>query len=43
MRLFANSNKTYEEVTEFLKSGMTEEDIAKVVRKKPGRKPKPKV
>ena len=42
MRLFANSNKTYEEVAEFLKSGMTEEDIAKVARKKPGRKPKPK-
>ena len=33
MRLFANSNKTYEEVAEFLKSGMTEEDIAKVARK----------
>ncbi len=43
MRLFANSNKTYEEVADFFKSGMTEEDIAKVARKKPGRKPKPKV
>ena len=29
LNLFANSNRSYEEVAEFLKSGMTEEQLAK--------------
>ena len=40
LRLFANSNRTYDEVVAFLKEGMTEEQLARGTRKKPGRKPK---
>ena len=40
LRLFANSNRTYDEVAAFLKEGMTEEQLALGTKKKPGRKPK---
>lgn len=40
LKLFENSNRSYEEVTEFLKSGMTEEQLAKSTQKRRGRKPK---
>ena len=40
LKLFENSNRSYEEVAEFLKSGMTEEQLAKSVQKRRGRKPK---
>ena len=43
LRLFANSNKGYDEVTAFLTEGMTEEQMARGLKKKPGRKPRPKV
>ena len=42
MKIFENSNRSYEEVVEFLTSGMTEEQKAKSTRRKPGRKPKQK-
>ncbi|MBP3758627.1 MAG: hypothetical protein J6I83_02145 [Firmicutes bacterium] len=40
VRLFANSNRTYEEVVSFLKEGMSEEQLALGTKKKPGRKAK---
>lgn len=40
LRLFTNSNRTYDEVVAFLQEGMTEEQLARGARKKPGRKPK---
>lgn len=40
LKLFENSNRSYEEVAEFLKSGMTEEQLAKSTQKRRGRKPK---
>ena len=40
LRLFANSNRTYNEVVAFLKEGMTEEQLARGTKKKPGRRPK---
>ncbi len=40
MNLFANSNRSYEEMVAFLKEGMTEEQLVRGSRKKPGRKPK---
>ena len=40
LRLFANSSRTYDEVAAFLKEGMTEEQLARGTKKKPGRKPK---
>ena len=40
LRLFANSNRTYDEVVAFLKEGMTEEQLARSTKKKPGRRPK---
>ena len=40
LRLFANSNRTYDEVVAFLKDGMTEEQLARGTKKKPGRRPK---
>ena len=40
LRLFANSSRSYEEVTAFLKEGMTEEQVARGTKKKPGQKPK---
>ena len=40
LRLFANSNRTYDEVVAFLKEGMTEEQLARGTKKKPGRRPK---
>lgn len=40
LRLFANSNRTYDEVEAFLKEGMTEEQLARGTKKKPGRRPK---
>lgn len=40
MKLFENSNRTYEEVVEFLKAGMDTDQIKKTERKKTGRKPK---
>ncbi len=40
LRLFANSGRTYEEVVTFLQDGMTEEQLARGTKKKPGRKPK---
>ena len=40
VRLFANSNRTYEEVVSFLKEGMSEEQLALGTQKKPGRKAK---
>ena len=43
LRLFAGSNKSYEEVTAFLKEGIPEEQLASNARKKPGRKPKTRV
>ena len=39
LRLFANSNRTYDEVVAFLKEGMTEEQLARGTKKKPGRRP----
>ena len=42
MKIFENSNRSYEEVVEFLTEGMTEEQKAKSTRRKPGRKPKQK-
>ena len=42
MKIFENSNRSYEEVVEFLTAGMTEEQKAKSTRRKPGRKPKQK-
>ena len=39
LRLFANSNRTYDEVVAFLKEGMTEEQLARSTKKKPGRRP----
>ena len=43
LRLFANSNRTYDEVVAFLKEGMTEEQLARGTKKKPGRRPKASV
>ena len=43
LRLFANSSRTYEEVAAFLKEGMSEEQLLRGVRKKPGRKSKTSV
>ena len=40
LRLFANSNRTYDKVVAFLKEGMTEEQLARSTKKKPGRRPK---
>ncbi len=40
LRLFANSSRTYDEVAAFLKDGMTEEQLLRGTKKKPGRKPK---
>lgn len=40
LKLFENSNRSYEEVAEFLKSGMTEEQLAKSAQKRRGRKQK---
>jgi len=40
MKLFTNSGRSYEEVDDFLKSGMTEEQLTKITQKKRGRKPK---
>ena len=40
LRLFTNSNRTYDEVAAFLKEGMTEEQLARGAKKKLGRKPK---
>ena len=40
LRLFANSSRSYEEVAAFLKEGMTEEQLARGTKKKPGRKPR---
>ena len=40
LRLFANSNRSYDEVVAFLKEGMTEEQLARSTKKKPGRRPK---
>lgn len=40
LRLFANSSRTYDEVAAFLKEGMTEEQLTRGTKKKPGRKPK---
>lgn len=34
LKLFENSNRSYEEVAEFLKSGMTEEQLAKSTQKR---------
>ena len=42
MKIFENSNRSYEEVVEFLTAEMTEEQKAKSTRRKPGRKPKQK-
>lgn len=42
-KLFENSNRSYEEVAELLKSGMTEEQLAKRTQKRRGRKPKKQV
>ena len=43
LRLFANSSRTYEEVVAFLKEGMSEEQLLRGARKKPGRKSKTSV
>ena len=43
LRLFAGSNKSYEEVAAFLKEGISEEQLTSNTRKKPGRKPKTRV
>ena len=40
MKLFESSNRTYEEVVEFLKAGMETGQVTKTTRKKPGRKPR---
>lgn len=40
LRLFTNSNRTYDEVVAFLREGRTEEQLTRGERKKPGRKPK---
>ena len=40
LRLFANSNRTYDKVVAFLKEGMTVEQLARGTKKKPGRRPK---
>lgn len=40
LKLFANSNRSYDEIVEFLRSGMTEEQLEKVTQKRRGRKPK---
>ena len=40
LRLFANSNRSFDEVAAFLKEGMTEEQLINGTKKKPGRKPK---
>lgn len=40
LKLFANSNRTYDEVVAFLKEGMTEEQLAKNFTKRKGRKPR---
>ena len=42
MKIFENSNRSYEEVVEFLTAGMTEEQKARSTRRKPGRKPRQK-
>ena len=34
MKLFINSGMSYEEVVEFLKAGMTEEQLTKITQKK---------
>ena len=39
LKLFANSNRTYDEVVAFLREGMTEEQLAKNFTKRKGRKP----
>ena len=43
LRLFANSNRSFDEVAAFLKEGMTEEQLINETKKKPGRKPKTNV
>ena len=43
LRLFANSNRSFDEVAAFLKEGMTEEQLINRTKKKPGRKPKTNV
>lgn len=43
LRLFANSNRTYDEVVAFLKEVMTEEQLARGTKNKPGRRPKASV
>ena len=40
MKIFENSNRSYEEVVEFLTAEMTEEQKAKSTHRKPGRKPR---
>ena len=40
LRVFANSSKSFEEVMAFLREGMSEEQLARGTKKKPGRKPK---
>lgn len=40
MKLFESSNRTYEEVVEFLKAGTETRQVTKTTRKKPGRKPR---
>ncbi len=40
LKLFANSNRSYDEIVEFLRSEMTEEQLEKVTQKRRGRKPK---
>ena len=40
LKLFVNSNRTYDEVAAFLKEGMTEEQLAKNFTKRKGRKPR---
>ena len=40
LKLFANSNRSYDEIVEFLRSGMIEEQLEKVTQKRRGRKPK---
>ena len=40
LKLFANSNRSYDEIVEFLRSGMTEEQLEKVIQKRRDRKPK---
>lgn len=40
LRIFANSNRTYDEVVAFLQEGMTEEQLMRGTKKKPGPRPK---